>query len=175
MTTEPRWEPLYRLAADQAGLFTTSDAAEHGISPQLLHHHLQATRIKRVRRGIYRVIHLPPHVDEQLVELWLWSDRAGVFSHDTALALHGLSDVLPAAIHLTLPTAWRTRRLRISDALVLHYGDVEESDWVGHVPVTPPDRTVRDCIADGLEPDLVEQAIQEGTRRGLFTRARVTP
>ncbi|MFK7927044.1 MAG: type IV toxin-antitoxin system AbiEi family antitoxin domain-containing protein [Myxococcota bacterium] len=173
MTTEPRWDTLYRLAADQGGLFTTSDADAHGISPQLLHHHLKASRIERVRRKIYRVVHLPPDVDEQLVELWLWSDRAGVFSHDTALALHGLSDVLPVAIHLTLPSAWRARRLRKPEPLVLHHGDVEEHDWVGHVPVTPPGQTVRDCIADGLEPDLVEQAIDEGLRRGLFTRAQV--
>ena len=31
----------------------------------------------------------------------------GVFSHDTALALHELSDALPARAHLTLPASWR--------------------------------------------------------------------
>ncbi|HEY0713455.1 MAG TPA: hypothetical protein VGF45_12330 [Polyangia bacterium] len=33
---------------------------------------------------------------EELVTAWLWSDRAAVLSHQTALALHGLSDILPA-------------------------------------------------------------------------------
>ena len=28
--------------------------------------------------------------------VWLWSEQAGVFSHQTALALHDLSDILPA-------------------------------------------------------------------------------
>ena len=35
-------------------------------SPQLLHHHRAAGRIERVRRAIYRVVHLPPVEDEQL-------------------------------------------------------------------------------------------------------------
>lgn len=173
MDSAPQWESLYRLAAHQAALFTTGDAAEHAISPQLLHHHLDAGRIVRVRRGIYRVAHLPPEEDEQLVELWLWSDRAGVFSHDTALALHGLSDALPVDVHVTLPQPWRRRRLRKPEGVTLHYADADSPEWVGHVPVTSPAQTVRDCVADGLEPDLVEQAIEEGVGRGLFTRAEV--
>lgn len=175
MDAVPHWTRLYRFAADQAGLFTTEDAAQHGISPQLLHHHRAAGRIERVRRAIYRVVHLPPVEDEQLVELWLWSDRAGLFSHDTALALHGLSDALPPSIHMTLPDSWRSRRLRVPDPLVLHYGAAEPEDWSGPVPVTAPARTVRECMADGLEPDLVSQAIEEGVQRGLFTLNDVSP
>jgi hypothetical protein len=38
------------------------------------------------------------------VVAWLWSDKQGVFSHQTALALHGLSDTLSAKAHLSLPT-----------------------------------------------------------------------
>jgi len=49
-----------------------------------------------VRRGVYRLEHFPAGEHEDLVALWLWTDRAGVFSHETALALHGLSDTLPS-------------------------------------------------------------------------------
>ena len=173
MDTQPQWTSLYRFAADQAGLFTTEDAAEHGISPQLLHHHRAAGRIERVRRAVYRVVHLPVAEDEQLVALWLWSERAGVFSHDTALALHGLSDALPTRVHLTLPESWRARRLRVPAALVVHHGATEPTSWVGNVPVTDPARTVRDCMVDELEPDLVAQAIDAGVQRGLFARSEV--
>jgi hypothetical protein len=34
------------------------------------------------------------------------------YRSQTALALHGVSDVLPAKIHLTLPLSWRRRRFR---------------------------------------------------------------
>jgi hypothetical protein len=31
-------------------------------------------------------------------------------------------------------------------------------------------RTIADCALDAVEPDLVEQAIVQGVRRGLFSR-----
>jgi len=43
-----------------------------------------------------------------------------VTSHHTALSLHGLSDVLPAHVHLTVPDAWRQRRLRVPAGIVIH-------------------------------------------------------
>ena len=110
--TSPAWDALHDLAVSQAGYFTTAQAAELGFSPELLSYHCKKRRLQRTRRGVYRVRHLPAQEDEQLVELWLWSGRVGVFSHETALALYDLSDVLPASVHMTVPASWRTRRLR---------------------------------------------------------------
>lgn len=166
------WEGLLDLAASQAGLFTTSQAHTKGFGPELLIHHVQRGRLVRVRRGIYRVRHLPPSEDEQLVETWLWSGMTGVFSHRTALGLFDLSDVLPSRIDLTVPASWVRRRVRAPAGVDLHPSDVPEADrtWVGHVPVTKPARTVVDCAHLHIAPDLVGQAIEEGTRRGMFTR-----
>ena len=168
----PNWALLLELAGRQAGLFRTDQAAEVGFSPELLIHHLKRGRIDRLRRGIYRVRHLPPQDDEQLVELWLWSNRAGVFSHRTALALFDLSDVLPAEVEMTLPAAWKGRRLRVPDVLRLHYADLqpEARRWVGHVPVTSVPRTLADCIAASIEPDLVGQAIDQAAATGRLTK-----
>jgi predicted transcriptional regulator of viral defense system len=173
----PRWGQLYETAAAQEGHFTTAQAAEAGYSPQLLAKYLQNGRIARDRRGVYRVVHFPPGDHEDLVVLWLWSDRAGVVSHETALALHQLSDVLPRAAHLTLPGSWSSRRLRVPSGAILHHDDVPETDraWIGAVPVTSAGRTVNDCAAARLPPDLVEQAIDEGLQRGLFTARMVQP
>ena len=52
----------------------------------------------RLRRGIYRLVHFPAGEHEELIELWLWTERTGLASHQTALALHGLSDALPAQL-----------------------------------------------------------------------------
>ena len=151
-TRSPDWDQLFEIAAAQDGLFTTQQAAEAGYSPQLLAHHLGAWRMLRVRRGIYRLIHFPAGDHEELTAIWLWSEHAGVFSHQTALALHDLSDVLPSQVHLTLPAAWHKRRLRVPDGVVLHYGDVPESDrrWFGPVPATAPMRTLQDCAGERL-------------------------
>jgi predicted transcriptional regulator of viral defense system len=123
-----------------------------------------------VRRGVYRLVHFPPGEHEDLAVVWLWSDRAGVFSHETALSLHVLSDVLPSRVHLTVPSAWSRRRLRVPQGVVLEYGDVPKEDrtWVGPVQVTTVRRTLADCIAAGVAPDLVRQAMQQAAERGLL-------
>ncbi len=172
----PSWDALFEVASGQEGLFTTVQAADAGYSPQLLQKHLYAGRVQRVRRGVYRLVHFPPSDHEDLAAIWLWSNRTGVFSHETALFLHELSDVLPSRVHLTVPASWRARRLRVPRGVVLHHGDVtkDERAWVGPVPVTAPRRTLSDCIAAGVSPDLVQQAIQQAATRGLVPRADVT-
>ncbi len=171
----PDWDALQDLAVAQAGYFTTAQAAELGFSPELLHYHCRRGRILRARRGVYRIRHLPAQDDEQLVELWLWSDRRGVFSHETALALYDLSDVLPARVHRTVPAGWRRRRLRVPEVLRLHFADLADGEhqWVGHVPVTAPGRTLRDCVAISLQPDLLRQALETGLARGRFADGEV--
>ncbi len=168
----PDWDRLYEVAAAQEGLFTTQQAAEAGYSPQLLVHHVSSGRALRVRRGIYRLVHFPAGEHEELVSAWLWSEQAGVFSDQTALALHGLSDVMPAKVHLAVPEAWRQRRFRLPDELVLHYADVpkRERTWFGPVPVTSVTRTLNDCARDGLSPELLRQAAKQALRRGLAVR-----
>jgi predicted transcriptional regulator of viral defense system len=171
----PDWDRLFETAASQQGLFTTQQAAEAGYSPQLLAHYVQAGRVIRVGRGIYRLVHFLAGEQEELVAAWLWSERVGIISHQTALALHGLSDALPAHVHLTLPSGWRRRRFRVPAGVVLHYADVppEDHSWFGAVPITNPGRTLNDCAREGLSPDLLLQATQQALRRGLVTRAEL--
>lgn len=168
----PDWDRLYETAAGQDGLFTTQQAAEAGYSPQLLVHHVRTGKVLRVHRGIYRLVHFPAGEHEELVANWLWSERAGVVSHQSALALHGLSDVLPAQIHLTLPAAWRRRRFRVPADVVLHHADVPAADrsWFGAVPTTSPRRTLSDCAQAQLSPELLSQAAHQALRRGLVAR-----
>ena len=171
-TSSPDWDKLFQVAAAQDGLFTTQQAAEVGYSPQLIAHHLGAGRMLRIRRGVYRLVHFPAGDHEDLTAVWLWSEQAGVFSHQTALALHELSDALPAQVHLTLPEAWRRRRLRVPDGVVLHHGDIleREQQWFGPVPATTPLRTLEDCAAEHLPPDLLRSAALDALHRGLVTR-----
>ena len=171
----PSWDRLYEAAASQDGIFSTRQAAAAGYSPQLLAKYLQNGRLRRVRRGVYRLVHFPAGEHEDLVAAWLWAEREGVFSHETALSLHELSDVLPARVHLTLPAAWLRRRLRVPEGIKLHYGDVgpDERAWVGAVPVTAPRRTLTDCIASHVSPETIEKATRDAVRRGLLSRAEV--
>jgi predicted transcriptional regulator of viral defense system len=171
-TRNPSWDKLFALASEQEGLFTSRQATEAGYYPQLLRRYVEYGRVRRVQRGIYRIVHYPAAEHEDLAVVWLWSDRAGVFSHDTALALHGLSDVLPKRVHLSLPQAWERRRLRIPRGVVLHHGTVRtaERTWVGAIPVTAPARTLLDCAVSHFSPELLQQAIDQARTRGLVSR-----
>lgn len=170
-----RWDSLYETASSQEGMFTTQQAAAAGYSPQLLVHHVNSGRMQRVQRRIYRLVHFPPGDHEDLVAAWLWSERAGVISHRTALSLRQLSDVLPARVHLTLPLAWHRRRVRVPDGIRLHYAEVTpaERGWHGSVPVTSVRRTLNDCARDGLSPDLLLQATRQALRRGLVVKTEL--
>ncbi len=174
-TRKTSWDRLFEVAAAQAGLFTAEQAGAAGLYRQLLRRYVEHHRVTRVRRGIYRVVHFPAAEHEELAELWLWSRREGVFSHATALALHDLSDVLPHRVHLTVPMAWRRRRVRVPRGLVLHYGAVgpKERAWVGPVPVTSPERTLLDCVQGHFAPDLLSQALEQAGSRGLVDPTRL--
>jgi predicted transcriptional regulator of viral defense system len=65
-----------------------------------------------VEHGLYRLTSLPPGEHDDLVRLTLWSrnrqdEPQAVVSHESALVLHNLSELLPAEIHLTVPPALR--------------------------------------------------------------------
>lgn len=168
--TTLRKDRLFGVVEAQDGLFTTQQAGEAGYSDQLLVHHVNSGNFRRVRRGIYRLVHYPMGEHEEFVEIWLWSDRVGVFSHETALALHDLSDVLPTKIHLTLPSASRRRRRRVPDGVVLHHADVTDAEraWHGPVPITSPLRTLVDCAQAAISPEILEVAVAQALRRGLI-------
>jgi len=160
------------MAAAQAGYFTSAQAQDAGYYPQRLQKHLANGKVVRVRRGVYRLVHFPSGEHEELVVHWLWSEQTGTFSHQTALALHNLSDALPAQVHMTVPAHWRKRRLRVPEGLVLHHADLADGDrqWFDAVPVTSPLRTLRDCIDGHVSPEFVQQAIAQARQRGLISR-----
>lgn len=170
--SRPDWDTLFETAAAQEGYFTTAQAQAAGYSSQLLNKYVRTARISRWRRGIYRVTHFPAGEHEDLVTAWLWSAQEGVISHQTALALHQLSDVLPAHIHLTLPSSWKGRRLRLPEGIIVHHGDVPQGErtWFGPVPATKPERTLNDCARAALSPELLGRAAKQALRRGIVTR-----
>jgi predicted transcriptional regulator of viral defense system len=168
----PNWDRLFEIAVGQEGHFTTKQAAEAGYSPQLLLKYLKNGRITRVRRGVYRIVHFPAGEHEDLATIWLWSEKEGVFSHETALMLHNLSDALPRKVNLTLPTDWAKRRLRVPKGVLLHHDDVPKNERVelGAVPLTNALRTLLDCADAHVSPEFVEVAIRQARARGLIDK-----
>lgn len=171
------WAAMYEAldnlgdkASPSDGYFTRADARADGASDTIFDALLSENKIEPVASGVYRLVHFPRSDHEELVTLWLQTDRKGVVSHDSALLLHELSDILPARRHITVPAGWDPGDRELESDIELHRGEIAEHEvrWLGPVPYTTPLRTVRDCIDDHLSPDLLDQAITQGLRRRLF-------
>jgi hypothetical protein len=129
---------------------------------------------------VYRLAHYPLPEDGEQVGWYLWSrNRAevpqGVYSHQTALSVHELSDVMPAKLHLTVPPGFR-RNSPIPGVLVLHRGTLarREVELCRGFAVTRPLRAILDlAAAQSVSHDILRQAFEEGTRRGLITLREV--
>lgn len=171
-TSSPQWDSLYNIAESQEGYFSCDQAKTAGYSDQLLAWHTNQGRLRRVQRGIYRMVHFPTGEHEPFVVAWLWSGQKGVFSHQTALALYQLSDALPEKLHMTLPASWTHRRLTVPLGLRLFFEDLpkERCSWVGPVPVTSPLQTLQDCVRAGVDAHLLKQARQQALAWGLLSR-----
>lgn len=164
------WQVLLTLAMTQEGFFSASQARAANVSKQLLGKYLAGGRIERVQRALYRIRHFPAGEHEDLVGIWLWSHRQGVFSHETALFLHELSDAFPRRAHITLPRAREKAAIRIPKGVAVHHDDLDERarSWVGSIPVTSVRRTLLDCFHGSVSPELVAQASEQAAERGLI-------
>ncbi len=171
---------LYEVAEGQQGFFTTKQAKTAGFAENTHPYHVHAGNWIREHRGIYRLASFPRGERPDLMLWSLWSRNRGeamqgVYSHQTALSLYDLTDVMPAKLHMTVPKGFR-RNSEIPRVLVLHFADLSESDiGAAHgVRVTKPIRTILDLLEGGdMQPATLRQALREGVRRGLIRRSEI--
>lgn len=168
---------LYRQAEAQAGYFTAGQAVDAGMDRSTLHHHARpGGRYERVRRGLYRLRHFPSSPHEHVVAAWLpLRDAGAVISHESALELHGLSDVIPDAVHLSLSRSGRGQRRRPGVRLHTQINPPTETEvrYVAGLPVTSPERAIVDALEAGAQPEQIEMAIHQALERGLTTPRRL--
>lgn len=165
------YEAVFELGADNYGFVTQDDAQMLGIPAQRLVVLFHRGLLERRRQGLYRVSALPVTPLDSYMEATLWPIGArGVLSHETALELHGLSDVNPAKIHITVPAHHRTRRT-VPAQYVVHHADLDPGEVTTHegVPIVTAACAIRQAQAAHLGPALIHQAIDDGERLGKLT------
>lgn len=162
---------LFRIAEPQHGYFTAWQAIQSGMPGSRLPVMSSRGQIERVSRGVYRLPYYPVSDVAQYVEAVLWPQGlVAVLSYESALLLHGLSDVSPAQIHITVPTTHRVRR-QIPNHLRVHHADLrtDEFEMLNGIPVTTPTRAILDCQRNNLSSALIRQAIEDGREQGKLT------
>ena len=171
-----RHEQLFDAASQQAGYFTRHQARACGFSDALLLHHARQGTFVKVRRGLYRFRQFPSSPREQVMAAWLTVGPAGVVvSHETALELLGLSDVIPDRVHLLVPRTRRGRRPPAGVALHTTLVPIRKQDVVirDGIPITAPPRAIVDSAAAGVAPDQIETAVKQAVDRALTSPAEL--
>ena len=168
-------QALYQIAASQGGYFTAAQARVAGYTYRQQHYHSSRGNWLRIDRGLFRLRDFPPGEREDLIRWSLWSrDQKGmpqaVVSHDTALTVHDLSDIMPERVHLTVPRGFRKR---VPAGCILHHGSLAEEEIEPRpgYSVTTPLRTLIDVAGSALSQEHLDAAVKEALERGLVRRS----
>jgi len=170
---------LYAVAVTQGGYFTTKQAGTAGYTKQHIDYHVSAGNFERVERGLFRLPTIPMNEHDEFIRLSLWSRGRddvpqAVVSHESALALHDLSDMLPGKVHLTVPRTFRKEPPRNCQ---LHKGELAPKDVVARsgFRVTTPLRTLIDVAAgDTVPTEQLELAVKDAVDKGMVTRRKLS-
>jgi predicted transcriptional regulator of viral defense system len=190
----PLWDNLHmphsllnkimNIAEEHDGLVPCVAAKEAGISASALVKMAQRGRLQRIARGVYRIPFFPASSSQfsDYHEAIAWA-RSGhgptaVISHESALALYGISDALPKKLHIIVPKNTRFQRRTIPERIAVHYANLATQETTTHegVPVTTIERTIEDVIDRG-QTDFAAQAIRDARQQihiDKNTAARLT-
>ena len=91
---------LAAIAKSHGGIIETKIAAGHGISKAMLYKLCKEDKIHRIVKGQYI---LPDDMHDELLSISKRSENI-IFSHETALYLHGISDRTPFEHTVTAPS-----------------------------------------------------------------------
>src|SRR5579859_1531425 len=161
---------LFAVASGQAGYFTAEQAQLCGFSTALLTHHAKTGRFIHLRHGLYRLRAYPSSPREHVLAAWLAVGKdIAVVSHESALDLLDLSDIIPNAVHVTVPRS--RRNLPSLPGVKIHTSSrpLRPSDLAYRegMVVTSATRTILDAAESGTAPEQIELAVVQAIRRGI--------
>ncbi|MBA2460567.1 MAG: hypothetical protein H0V45_02155 [Actinobacteria bacterium] len=156
---------------------TTAQAEQAGFHRNALRHHTrEGGRLERAGRGLYRLRFHPSSPFDHIAAAWMLAgSEIAVVSHESALELYDLSDVIPSKIHLTLPRRYRHRKAPVG--VRFHFPREPLTDReirrVHGLPTTSPERTILDALEAGTQPEQIEMAVRQAVERALTTPKRL--
>ncbi len=150
-------------------VITNKEAEELGYSRHNLSELTKNGKLERLRPGLYQ---LKGKVTDDFVLISSNSNRI-IFSHQTALYLHDLSDRAPSVFHISVPQGYNASHIKKRyEDLQVHYvkkdlyelGTTEIKSPQGNlVPVYDVERTICDIIIDREKID--KQIFTEAIKR----------
>jgi predicted transcriptional regulator of viral defense system len=167
----PLPDNLQSILTQNSGTITTAQANDVGISNERLRLLVKSGDLERVSFGVYIS---PDEFADRMYAAQLRRPKI-IYSHETALFLHDLTDRDPISYTVTVPTGYNATRLREDGFKVftikreLHEVSVTRlSTMFGHeVTIYGLERTVCDCLRSRNQMDIavVTDAIKRYARR----------
>ncbi len=161
---------LQAVLIRNSGIITTAQANEVGISNERLRLLVKSGVLERASFGIYT---LPDEFADKMYIAQLRRSKI-IYSHETALFLHGLTDRDPISYTVTVPTGYSATRLRNDGFTVftikqeLHeIGVTKKITIFGNtVKVYNMERTICDCLRsrNRLDISVITDAIKRYVR-----------
>jgi len=171
-TNKKTEKKLLEIAQKQGGYFTSGQALKAGYSYRLQSYHKEQKHWKEIDTGLYKLTNLPASEYDDLIRWSLWSrDNKGnpqaVISHESALVVHELGDVLPVKVHLIIPVKFRKE---IPDGVIYHKGNIkpEDIEMRDDFSITTPIRTIIDVAEGNISMEQLEQVVRDGLDKGLI-------
>ncbi len=158
---------------DKNGVITSSDVSKYGVHRSILRKLTESGRYYRVARGIY--IRNGEWEDEFYLLQKKYS--RGVFSHATALYLHGYSDRVPLKFQMTFPKGYNSSSLNKENVEICRV--IPENYNLGIVEVKTPGGNIvkaydlERCLCDmlrGKGDDI--QLVQSVIKRYVLSKER---
>ena len=164
-------QDLYQIAALQQGYFRTRQALDAGWSRAALNTATNAGEIDNIGYGLYRFAHYPATSQDELHEIQTLAPD-GTFSHETALTLFGLSDLLPRTTHFTIPPG---SGFKPRPGLTIHHMRLAPDERVLRegLWLTSPLRTFIDAARAGSDPDQLLAAARKALGAAILSPASV--
>jgi len=162
---------LQLVLAQNGGMLTTAQANEAGFSNERLRLLVKSGELERVSFGVYVS---PDELVDKMYASQLRRPKT-IYSHETALFLHDLTDRDPISYSVTVPTGYNAIRLRDESFIV--YSIKRELHEVGAMQVLTMfnnaviaydiERTICDCLRSRNQMDIavVTDAIKRYTKR----------
>lgn len=101
-------EKILEILKKNNGVITTAEVTESGISRGSLKHLVNAGIIERAARGVYQLADV---WDDEMYHLQV-RYKKGIFSGETALYLHDLTDRTPMRFQMTFPNSYNLTNVK---------------------------------------------------------------
>lgn len=105
-----------KIVKDQNGVVMTSDLARFGIPRTYLSILEKNREIERVSRGVYKT----PSAMEDEMFIFQSKYKSSIYSHETALFLHDLTDRNPLKFSISVPSGYHSSSLKDSGHKVFY-------------------------------------------------------